>query len=240
MARAVEVCGAEHLRSFQELLAHVSLIVFSQLSSGVTADEHSDLARAFFELNQRFVLYAPAALLECSAFPDIVACAVEFTSVCSERDSARATLIFLSQLFGWQSLRLSPECQRQFESGSGPVEDLLVRYGAKIVQICLTTLMGGSQMLWPPCTECIFVIISKACLWPVNESPTVSVGRQWMDMMEPQSGDTQVYQQVVNLFLGFASGGPQNKPKARMLLTDYTKICKGEMSREVLDTYRFA
>jgi hypothetical protein len=108
MTGAVEFFGASRVEAFRELLYHVSLLVFQFFHTTKRVDERPDLIAAFYQLNQRYVLYCPAALLRSSQFSSVVACAVECLLAClGERESTRAALNFLSLLFGWRSLRLS-------------------------------------------------------------------------------------------------------------------------------------
>lgn len=242
MTRAVEVYGSpESTASFKELLDHVSAVVFSHISSGKRIEESTDLLRAFFELNQRFIMYCPSALVTSNQFSAIVACAVECITACQgERESTRAVLNFLAQLFGWNSLRLSPDSHRQMQASSNTVNELLAQHGGRLTQVCMATLIGGPQMIWPSCTDCLFAVLAAAATWPVPEDPASSLARQWMDAARPEGTDAAMYQQVVGIFLTLTRDGPKKKPKAKMLLTDFCKIHKGEMGMDALVSYTFA
>ena len=45
---------------------------------------------------------------------------------------------------------------------------------------------------------------------------------------------------VVRLLCGFAREGSKSKPRAKMLLMDYGKICKGETGKDALMAYSLA
>jgi hypothetical protein len=237
IACAVEAFGPSSAEGFQDLLDHVTAIVLGTLHQHGPA-ANSSLIRACFEMNQRFILYCPSALVACSQFPAIVSCAVECLSACiGESESTRAVLNFLTQLFGWRALRLSAESSVYLQSVSQQLDEQLAQHGARATQSCVTTLLGGSQALWPACTECIFAIVSATVTWPISEDPESSVARQWIEFACDSANNGHVDNIVVDLLLGFAREGQQNKPKAKMLLTDFCMIRKGEVPVETLISY---
>lgn len=250
MARAVEVYGSSNANAFQELLTHVATITFAHLSAQAGVEECTDLIRGFFELNQRCVLYCPAALLQSKQFQSIVACAVECLVVSKgERESTRETLLFLAQLFGWWTLRLSQEVQAVLQQASTAIDEQLAQHGERIVHSCMATLLGGPPMLWPACSDCLFAVLSPAAHWAVPEHPPPSnMARQWMEAAKPRVSSTatwsahqqhndSIYDQVVAIFLGLTGQGPKSKPKAKMLLSDYGRVWKGEMAADALVSY---
>jgi hypothetical protein len=97
MTTAVEVYGASSADSFQEMLHHVSGIVFTNIQSHQSSiEECTELIKVYFELNQRFILYCPTALVQCPLFSSIINCAIECLAACKgERESTRAVLNFL-------------------------------------------------------------------------------------------------------------------------------------------------
>jgi hypothetical protein len=235
---AVEGSGSSNVESFRELLAHISSSIFTYISSEKHVHECTDLIRAFFELNQRYILYCPAALISCPQFASTVSCAVECLTACQgERESTRATFNFLGQLFGWRALRLSGESLNTFQTASHLVDEQIALHGARIAQTCMATLLGGPQMLWPSSTDCLFAVVTSTVSWVVPEDPASNMAQQWMYQANPGSSQPEVYHQVVGILLGLARDGPKNKPKAKMLLTDYCKICKGEMTVDALVSY---
>jgi hypothetical protein len=238
MTSAVEGFGSSNVESFRELLAHVSSSIFTYISSEKHVHECTDLIRAFFEMNQRYILYCPAALINCPQFASIISCAAECLTACQgERESTRATFNFLGQLFGWRSLRLSGESLSTFQTASHLVDEQIALHGARIAQTCMSTLVGGPQMLWPSCTDCLFAVVTSTVSWALPEDPASNMAQQWMYQANPDSSQPEVYHQVVTILLGLAREGPKNKPKAKMLLTDYCKICKGEMTTDALVSY---
>lgn len=238
MKSAVEGFGSSNVDAFRELLGHVSTTIFAYISTEKRVDECTDLIRAFFELNQRYVLYCPAALVGCPQLGSIVSCSVECLVACQgERESTRACFIFLTQLFGWRSLRLSSDIMTTLQSASQVIDEHLAQHGARLAHTCMKTLVGGAQMLWPSCTDCLFAVVTATVSWPVPEDPASSLARQWMSQAKPEASDPVIYQQVVGILLGLARNGPKNKPRAKMLLTDYCKVFKGEMAPAFLVTY---
>jgi len=238
MKSAVEGFGSSNVDSFRDLIGHVATIVFTHISAQRRMDECTELIRAFFEMNQRYILYCPAALTSCPQLGSIVACSVESLTACQgERESTRACFNFLSQLFGWRSLRLSEENMNTLQSASQVIDEQVGQHGARVTQTCMTTLVGGAQMLWPSCTDCLFAVLSTTVSWSMPEDPDSSMAHQWMNHAKPESSQPEVYQQVVGILLRMARNGPKNKAKAKRLLTDYCKIYKGEMTPDVLVAY---
>lgn len=238
MSCAIEGFGSSNVDSFRELLGHVASTLFAYISSEKRVHECTDLIRAFFELNQRYILYCPAALISCPQFASIVSCAAECLTACQgERESTRAAFNFLGQLFGWRSLRLSGESLNAFQAASQLVDEQVAQHGARIAHNCMATLLGGPQMLWPSSTDCLFAIVTSTVSWAVPEDPESNMAQQWMYQANPESSQPEVYHQVVGILLSMARDGPKNKPKAKMLLTDYCKICKGEMTTDALVSY---
>ena len=92
-------------------------------------------------------------------------------------------------------------------------------------------------MLWPATTDCIFAIVCTTAKWSVPEDSDSIVACQWLESALPKNGRPKVYQQVVSILLGLVHDGPKNKPKAKMLLTDYCRIEQGEMAMDSLLTY---
>lgn len=238
MTSAVEFFGASHVDAFRELLDHV--------------DERPDFIAAFYQLNQRYVLYCPAAL-----FSSIVACAVECLSACqAERESTRAALNVLSLLFRWRSLHLSSQAPGQLQTCWHLVDQQRMLHGARILQSCIATLIGGLQMLLPASTDFVFAVLSAFTAQGViinQENPAaeevsndhLALTRQWLEAAVPaaeqqdnnRSNMHNLYSQLVTLLLGLAQQGPIAKTKLKMILTDYRKLHKGEMTDDALLTY---
>jgi hypothetical protein len=116
-------------------------------------------------------------------------------------------------------------------------------------------LVGGPQMLAPVCTDCIFSIVS----WPVasTDPSSSSVAQEWLErafvsttptvlnhqqqekqQLQHYDGQrTEVNRLVVTSLLGMARAGAKNKGKAKMLLLDFSSVCKGESSVDDLVRY---
>jgi len=244
-AISVEVFGSSNANvgAFRDLLSQVSATVFRILQQqGI--ESNSRLIQSFFEMTQRYILYCPSALVGCPEFAGIAACAVEvLASTKGDRESVRAILNFLTQLFGWRALRLSTESSQYLHSVAHTMDEQLSYHGARTISCCMTTLLGGSQALWPVCTDCIFAITSTTVSWPVPEDPESSVARNWFESACSNASNTNVVinadviRTVVSLLIGFAREGPKNKPKAKLLLTDFCMIVRGEKLPDVLVEY---
>lgn len=251
MSSAVEVFGSLNIEAFRNLLAHISEVMLNYVSTEKRPNECPELIAVYYELNQRYIIYCPAALVSCPKFSFIVACAVECLTACQgERESTRATLNFLSQLFGWRYLRLAPEKYGVLQAASQLLDEKLLYHGAPVTHSCLMTLLGGPQMLWPACTDCLFAVNAASVTWPAPEDSAKSVAEQWMEMARPSTNagldnknaqnTGEAYQKMVILFLSLVREGSKNKAKAKMLLTDYCKIHRGEESTDVLIAYQIS
>lgn len=241
MASAVEVFGASNELAFRRLLEHVSSLFFAHVSSESCLIECPDLVRGFFELVQRYLLYCPSALVRNAQFPSTVACAVECLTACKgERESTRSSLNFLSHLFGWRLLQVSKGCLAVLQDNGQLLDEQIAQHGERLAKICIMILLEGPQMLWPPCSDCIFALVSSSLSWKIPNDRGSNVARQWMNSATPQNYDPDVYQRIVQILLELVAVGTKNRPKAKMLLTDYCKICKGEMSVDCLVSYQLA
>jgi len=229
MAQAVEEFGSSHADSFQELLNHVAVEVMVHVTQ-TPADEATELLEAFFELNQRFILFCPSALVGCSQFANVVALSVEWIGQGKgERKSTREALIFLAQLFGWRTLRLSAQSQSQLHAASQFLDERLLQHGGKIVCDSVATIVGGPQMLLSPCADLIYATVMPAAAWGIPEDPQSSVAHRWL---EASFNDSVFLTMVVPILIGLVREGnvQKNKTKFKMLLSDFCKVHRGEMS----------
>ncbi|KAL3913758.1 MAG: hypothetical protein SGILL_006366 [Bacillariaceae sp.] len=259
VSTAVENFGGktdEMDRSFQDLLSHLTTIVMTHPNLA----EATELLQGYFDCLQRYMLYCPKALCYSPKLSEIVNLAVESISAIDAKGSTRAALIFLSQLFGWNALRLSPQTvlimREAWRSSSALTESLLAK-GQGLVRACFTGLAGGSQMLWPAYSDCLFAVVQAFVLNPLDDqadpaNPSSSrlneaLLHQWLQagMMSTLASDsadasainTNLCNQTILILLGLARQGPKSRPKAKMLLTDFAKIRKGEMTSESLTAY---
>jgi hypothetical protein len=239
--------------SFKGLLAHVTGKMTAYVTNDKSPDSCTNLIRAFFEMTQRYVLFCPYALTTCSEFSTIITLAVECLTACKgERESTRSTLIFISQLFGWKNLRLGPSVLGVLEANSGQIEEQLFRYGEKILMYCISGLGGSSpQMLWPQLSDCIIVIVQYVISLPGHSQEDTTIAHQWLynsltvcvttkettttTSGKPLSLDSCM--QIMRIFFALARKGTPSKPKLKMLLTDFARLCKGELAMDALITY---
>lgn len=115
-------------------------------------------------------------------------------------------------------------------------------------------------MLWPAYSDCVFAIAQAVFMneqftlaAPTNPSDTISpmlneaLLKQWLfasmnstpspDGTIPSDMNTSVTNQIIPILLALARNGSKSRPKAKMLLTDYAKIRKGEMTVDSLLSY---
>mmetsp|Transcript_11065 Transcript_11065/g.17046 ORF Transcript_11065/g.17046 Transcript_11065/m.17046 type:complete len:1017 (+) Transcript_11065:91-3141(+) len=234
-------------KSFQELLAHVTKVTTTYLTTEKRPDMCPDLIQAFFEMNQRYIIFCPVALLGCTEFSNIVSLAIECLTECKgERESTRATLNFLGQLFGWRSLRLSDTISHALQNNASIVDEQIAKYGKTLTNTCINGLAGGPQMLWPAISDCVIAIISNFVVANAT-GPVVSnntIAHEWiyssLCCCNTSTGSplpTETCQHIMNILFTLVQKGSKSKPKAKMLLTDYAKICKGEMAKDALLSY---
>lgn len=132
---------------------------------------------------------------------------------------------------------MSTESYCYLLSFSQYLDEQIAQHGASTTRFCVTTLLGGSQALWPACTECIFAVVSVAVIWTIPGDPESSVARLWFESACASAVDGKVVKIVIEYLLGFAREGPRGKAKAKMFLTDFSMIHRGEMSMETLISY---
>jgi len=263
IATAVEVFGGKTLemdKSFQELLVHVTSAIVSKNN----LIEAMELLQAYFECLQRFILFCPRGICYNPQLSDIVNIAVGIVSAIDSKDSTRAALVFLAQLFGWNTLRLSVPTTHIFQEAwnSLILKDLILRYGETLMLACFKGLSGGSQMLWPAYSDCVFAVVQAIALnekerleTPKNPTDNISpllnetLTRQWLfssmtttlsidgNSSITKTMDTEITNQIIPIILSLARNGSKSRPKAKMLLTDYAKIRKGEMNVDSLISY---
>lgn len=136
-------------------------------------------------------------------------------------------------------LLVSSEASTSLRNYALHLEEQLAQHGARTIQFCVTTLLGGVRALWPACTECIYAITPVRVAWPIPEDPASCVARLWNIYACGASDNAQkdVVNTVVGLLLGSAQEGKKNKPKAKMLLTDFAVIRNGDVPVDTLISY---
>ena len=229
---------------FNQLLVHLSRCTFTYVTQTKRPSECPQVIAALFNMTQRYLLFCPLALIQCSEFASLFALSVSCLIECKgEVDSTRSALIFLSQLVGWKHIRLTGSKLIALEQFSGKIDSLLIQHGENIIRACLVG-MSGPQMLWPSFSECIFSIM----LHVAESSPVMDENSLLHTWLYTAMNDNTISQNitpdigitVVRLLCDFAREGGKSKPRAKMLLMDYGKICKGETGKDALMAYSIA
>lgn len=255
IAQVIEAFGTtsnDNMDSFKELLNHVSVIVLEYVSTEKRPHECPDIIRSYFEMIQRYVLYAPAAMISSQQYANVIGFAVDCLTSCrGERESTRSALIFLSQLFGWRLVRFCEASTLALQQLSGLVDEQLAQVGRVVTQKCVEGLLTGPTMLSPAYADCLFAIMHVTVTqhtenYPHENPPghhhqnqnISTVAHQWMfAAYQTINFPHETYELVVTILIGLARNGLQSKPKAKMLLSDFVKISKGEMGKDALISY---
>ena len=171
-ATAVETFGPvpETHQSFAELLQHVTGIIVNTTNHSTKDPE---VSQAYFECLQRYTLYCPAGFLWKDNLETAVTVAVHsLTGLEGEKASTRACLLFLSQLIGWNVMRLSDAAKSVFATGGlGDLvfQKVVMQHGQRLCMECLQGLLGGGpQMLTPAYSDCVCSIVQCMVL-PLND-----------------------------------------------------------------------
>lgn len=193
----------------------------------------------------RYLLFCPGALLGCQQFSALF----EFAVVCltelnGEVESTRAILIFLAQLVGWRQVRLGEEKMATLSQHSNTIDNLLARFGENITLCCLRALAGGApQSTWPAYSDCLFSIIlqvitsAPSSVADPNSSLNAWLGAAMADV-STRHVTREVTLTVIRALLEMiAAEGVRAKQKAKLCLTDFGRIAKGEATPEVLLAY---
>ena len=260
ISTAVEAFGGQTLemdKSFQDLLVHIT----GELQRNGNLFE-AELLQAYFECLQRFILYCPRALCYNPKLSEIVNIAVG--SVSDIKETTRAALVFLSQLFGWKSLRLSTQTTNVLQEAWDLLilKEIILRHGQTLILSCFVGLSGGSTMLWPAYADCIFATV-QAITFNEKENTTSSSNpsdkispllnealiQQWLSSGIAKTFSTSgassitadtnssIINKIIPTLVALARDGSKSRSKGRMLLTDYAKIRKGEMDVASLVSY---
>ena len=227
---AVEVFGPGGQFDFEQLLCHV-FAVLSPTLQAKPLSESNDLVAALYHLCGRYLIYTPATLAQSNVLADVVALAVVCIKECKgQREVTIESLNFLSRLYNWRGLPLSDEAKLVLQHSSQRLDEILARNGKLLVESCIEVLVGGSQILWPASSDCLFSVV----LWSLGAQVPSSV-LQWLETVK--TPDQAVYRQVVQLLVNLAKNGTKSKAKAKLLLSDFSNICKGEASPDILLSY---
>jgi hypothetical protein len=232
---------------FNQLLAHLCQRTFTYVTQTKRPNECPQVISALFNMAQRYLLFCPGALCQCSEFVSLFSLAVACLTECQgEIESTRSSLIYLNQLIGWKHIRLTGERHDVLEQSAGSIDNLLIQHGESIIKSCLLG-MSGPQILWPSFSECMFSIMLHA-----TEGSRVtdenSALHNWLYAAmndnaitgNSQNISPEVGMTVIKLLCDLAREGGRSKPRAKMLLMDYGKICKGETGKDALLAYSLA
>mmetsp|Transcript_24195 Transcript_24195/g.67089 ORF Transcript_24195/g.67089 Transcript_24195/m.67089 type:complete len:1004 (-) Transcript_24195:2408-5419(-) len=238
MATAVESYGDKNVFDFEKLLSHL-FGVLSPLLSSNPLSESCDLIAAFYKLCIRYLIFCPGVTARSSVLPDIVTLAVVCLSECKgERESTRECFGFLTKVYGWRTLPISEEGKVALQAHAQRLDEVLVQNGAKLIRSSMEILVGGSPILWAAGSDCVFSVVSASSGWPAsNGHHSTNIARQWLESVHTKQEHAAAYNQVVHLLLALCNGGSKNKAKAKLLLSDYSSICKGEASVDALLSY---
>mmetsp|Transcript_8787 Transcript_8787/g.18753 ORF Transcript_8787/g.18753 Transcript_8787/m.18753 type:complete len:1296 (-) Transcript_8787:277-4164(-) len=240
--------------TFSQLLSHLCQYTFTYITQTKRPNECPQIIKAMFEMAQRYLLFCPGGLCQCPEFSSLFALATACLTECKgETESTRATAIFLTQLIGWKQIRLPPAKLSKMEQYAGTIDNLLAQHGEAIVKACIGGLSGGMpQILWPSLSECLFVFTLHIISTSHGADEPNSILYNWFYSAISagvSSGDSDVTQivnnsitpelksNVISIVFGLAKEGVKSKPKAKMLLMDFGKICKGETSTDALLAY---
>mmetsp|Transcript_4028 Transcript_4028/g.8685 ORF Transcript_4028/g.8685 Transcript_4028/m.8685 type:complete len:1153 (-) Transcript_4028:182-3640(-) len=240
VAAAVEQfgsAGSGEVASFSDLLAHLTRCTTSYLTTSRRPRDCPSLVEAYLEMCRRYLLYCPHALVACPEFSSIFALAVGCLGECSGND-CRAALLLMAQIIGYKNLRVSQTTSAVLNAASGTIDHLISRHGEAICKKCISSLSGsGPQMLWPACSECLYALVSYLC----SVSGGEPLAWKWMCLAleaDAKRLSPETRQAVISILFGFAKDkNSKSKPRAKMLLTDYAKLCSGDSSPAVLTSY---
>ncbi len=245
VAIATEIYGntnSETEQSFRQLLSRLYHAVKAKVLNVGGPKNCSHLAGSFFELIRRYLLYSPGSLFS-DDLTSILAFAVEvIVESAGERESTRAALLFLSQFINCKSLNMSEVIAKELKTSGGLIDMFLVQHGENLLKFCIAGLSGSSpQLLWPIIADCTFAIVLR--LTESSNSFDDNVARKWtwVALSEANSSERlsdEISHLVLKVLFGLIiSKGHRSKPMVKMLLTDFAKICKGEIGTDALLTY---
>ena len=244
VAAAVEHFGSTNggnggdLGSFTELLAHVTRCTTSYVTTQRQPRECPLLIEAYFDACRRYLLFCPKALVACQEFGNIFGLGVACLNECLGND-CRAALLFLAQIIGYKTLRVSTDTTLVLQAASGAIDTLISQHGEAICKKCVSSLSGAApQMLWPAYSECLYSTLSYLCSVDGGENLAYQLMNASLED-DAKRLAVETRQSLVSVLLGFAkdSTNRRSKPQAKLLLADYGKLCKGEATADVLQAY---
>eukprot|EP00986_Skeletonema_menzelii_P009024 scaffold3994_cov150-Skeletonema_menzelii.AAC.3 len=160
--------------------------------------------------------------------------------------SAAAESFDSEQIFiGWKSIHLPVSKVRVLRNFSATIDNLLLEHGETITKSCIGGISGGApQILWPSLSECLFAVM----LHIISESPSGEpnpVLQSWLRsamtnnslLNNSQNITSEIGTSMIQILCDLAKQGVKSKAKAKMVMTDFGKIAKGETTPEALHAY---
>jgi hypothetical protein len=70
-----------------------------------------------------------------------------------------ATFNFLTKLYGWRELPLPVDAKTALQNQARRLNEAMVQNGARLIQLCIEILIGGSQIMWASSSDCVFAVM---------------------------------------------------------------------------------
>lgn len=176
--------------------------------------------------------------MACQEFGNIFGLGVACLNECLGND-CRAALLFLASVIGYKNLRVSRHTTLVLQAASSTIDALIAQYGESICKKCVSSLSGAApQMLWPAYSECLYATLSYLCSVDGGEHLAHHLMNTSLeDDAKRLAADTR--QSLISTLLGFAkdSDNRRSNIQAKLLLSDYGKLCKGQVTADVLQAY---
>ena len=232
---------------FTQLLSHIYQCTFQCTSNTIQTKDPSDLViKAFFELAQRYLLFCPDALCQWPELPSLFALGSTRLACKGDIDSTRSAVVFLTQFIGWKSIHMPATKVRVLRNYSATIDNLLLQHGETITKSCIGGISGGApQILWPSLSECLFAVMLHIISESTSGEPN-PVLQSWLRsamtdnslLHNSQNITPEIGTTMIQILCDLAKQGVKSKPKAKMVMTDFGKITKGETSPEALQAYQ--
>ncbi|KAL7521758.1 hypothetical protein ACHAWX_006439 [Stephanocyclus meneghinianus] len=232
---------------FNQLLAHLCQCTFIYVTQTKRPNECPQVVSALFNMAQRYLLFCPGALCQCPEFASLFSFGVACLTECQgEIESTRSSLIYLYQLISWKHIRLTGPKLAMLEQSASSIDNLLIQHGENMIKSCFMGMLGP-QILWPSFSDCLLSVM----LHVTEGSPVTgesSLLHSWLyaamndDSIvgNSQSLTPDIAMTVAKLLCDLAKEGARSRPKAKMLLMDFAKICRGETGTDSLLAYSLA
>lgn len=229
----------DSLKSFSQLLDYLTKSLCTYVSTDKAPHECAQLIKSFFDMAKSYLLFCPLALVNCMEFRALFSLAVACLSGCvGERDSTRSVLNFFCQLL----MTKSNETSNSQPQIMYPIEKCFAEHGQSMIKLCVGGLAGSMpQMLWPSIAECMFsIVFSFRHSSPEMANLTFSWISNALADLETTNGEKlneELQSRITTILFGLTKRGRKSKPMIKMLLIDFAKICKGDLSLDSLIGY---